>query len=1131
MPANGIFDRLPLEVLARALCRLHPHDLARLQRLSRRAAAAIGVLLSDVLFSVSCLAGHAIDVVPWWQHKDIADPAYVDRTDPPPEPVRAVDFRHLPVSFTIALFMRRGFSLDAINCVAEDHEWDKSSGRLDATLPGNQRVTTAFRHLILQQPDKFHSLGRDSDTCLLWAATVGDYDLTREMVRRVYLDFQNDPKYNRKWLTQSLKAALNGALRGGQQDIIDLLLTRDDVRPDGDSVVLAAALPNADVMRAILARIDSRPHFRAIPHALHDAAHHGNEAVLEVLLVEADVPEMLHQSLFYVESVATCQRLIAAGADPSWSDANVLHDVIYSEQLDLVKFLVSDSRVQRILANNEPVRRRVLQDAAQQGAEHTNMAAESPFDSLPLELLARVLCRLHPHAVAQLRRLSRRAAAAVGVLLPDVPFAVSCLAGLPIDLARRRHDETNDIALSTNVDASDPPPKPIRAVDFRHLPLSFTIALFMREGFSLDAINCVAEDHEWDKSLGHLVAALPGNQRVTAAFQHLIFERPDRLRSWGPAAFCLKWAATIGDVDLTREMVRRVFLDFQNDPKYDPKWLTQSLQAALNGALRSGQQDIIDLLLARHEVRPDNESLVLAAALPNVDVMRTILSRTEPHRSAIPRALHNAADHCNDAVLEVLLAAAGVPDMLHLSLPYVRNVATCQRLIAAGADPSIDARVLFRTLSGKQLDLVEFLLSDPRTHMAAESRFDRLPLEVLARALCRLHPHAVVQLRRLSRRAAAAVGVLLPDVPFAVSCLAGLPIDVARWRHDEPYDIALSTNVDASNPPPEPIRAVDFRHLPVSFTIALFMKSGISLDDINCVAEDQKWAVSSGHLDAALPGYQRVTAAFRHLVFERPDRVRSWRWAFFSLKWAATVGDYELTREMVRRVCLDFQKDPEYDRKWLTHNLKAALNGALRVGQQDIIDLLLARDDVQTDGDSVVLAAALPNVDVMRAILARIDSRPHFRAVPHALHDAAHHGNEAVLEVLLVKADDPEILHQSLLYVESVATCQRLIAAGADPSWNDANVLHDVIYSKQLDLVKFLVSDSRVQRILANNETLRREFLQDAVQQGADYLEPFLVGNIVTLKDAEILLRGWPSWSPPEDVASQLRSYVAEANK
>ncbi|KAJ1560978.1 hypothetical protein HK405_005293 [Cladochytrium tenue] len=399
--------------------------------------------------------------------------------------------------------------------------------------------------------------------------------------------------------------------------------------------------------------------------------------------------------------------------------------------------------------------------------------------------------------------------------------------------------------------------------------------------------------------------------------------------------------------------------------------------------------------------------------------------------------------------------------------------------------------------------------------------FDSLPLEVLARALCRLLPYAVARLRRLSRRAAAAIGLLLRDVPFALSCLAGYPIDLARWRHGNKMYSIYFTYVD-------PFRAVDFRHLPVSFTIALFMRRGFSLAAINCVAEDDQWDKSSGHLDAALPGNQLVTAAFRHLVFERPDRVRSWRPAFFSLKWAVTVGDYELTREMVRLVCLAFQNCTKYDRKSLTRSLQAALDGALLGGQQDIIDFLLARDDVRPGGDSLVLAAALPNVDVTRTILARIDTWPH---LPHALHDAAHHGNEAVLEVLLVEAVVPELLDQSLFYVESVATCQRLIAAGADPSWSEANVLHDVIYRKQLDLVKFLVSDSRVQRILANNEPGRRHVLQDAVQQGADYLEPFLVGNIVTLKDAEILLRGWPSWSPPEDVTSQLRSYVAEANK
>ncbi|KAJ1560977.1 hypothetical protein HK405_005292, partial [Cladochytrium tenue] len=238
------------------------------------------------------------------------------------------------------------------------------------------------------------------------------------------------------------------------------------------------------------------------------------------------------------------------------------------------------------------------------------MASESYFERLPPELLARALCRLHPHAVARLRRLSRRAAAAIDVLLPAVPFAASCLAGQPVNLARWRHDdELDDISASTYVDSFDPPPEPVRAVNFRHLPVSFTIALFMRRGFSLDAINCVAEDHEWDKSSGHLDAALPGNQRVTAAFRHLIFERPDRLRSWRPAAFCLKWAATVGDYDLTREMVRRVYLDCQNDPKYDRKWLTKSLEAALNAALRGGQQDIIDFLLARDEVRPGDDSL------------------------------------------------------------------------------------------------------------------------------------------------------------------------------------------------------------------------------------------------------------------------------------------------------------------------------------------------------------------------------------------------------------------------------------------------------------------------------------------------------------------------------------------
>ncbi|KAJ1553007.1 hypothetical protein HK405_009248, partial [Cladochytrium tenue] len=257
---------------------------------------------------------------------------------------------------------------------------------------------------------------------------------------------------------------------------------------------------------------------------------------------------------------STCKRLIAAGADPSWSDANVLIHAIYSRQLDLVEFLVSDSRVQRILANNETLLRNLLQDVVQQGAdflepflvlklvtlEDAAILLKEEAVSLPLELLARVLWRLHPHAVAQLRRLSRRAAAAIDILLPAVPFAVSCLTGQPIDLARWRYDELDDIAASTYVDPSDPPPEPVRVVDFRHLPVSFTIALFMREGFSLDAINCVAEDHEWDESSGHLDTALPGNQHVTTAFRHLIFERPDRLCSLGRKSdACLKWAATV----------------------------------------------------------------------------------------------------------------------------------------------------------------------------------------------------------------------------------------------------------------------------------------------------------------------------------------------------------------------------------------------------------------------------------------------------------------------------------------------------------------------------------------------------------------------------------------------------------
>ncbi|KAJ1568815.1 hypothetical protein HK405_013518 [Cladochytrium tenue] len=417
------------------------------------------------------------------------------------------------------------------------------------------------------------------------------------------------------------------------------------------------------------------------------------------------------------------------------------------------------------------------------------------------------------------------------------------------------------------------------------------------------------------------------------------------------------------------------------------------------------------------------------------------------------------------------------------------------------------------------------------SHMASESYFERLPPELLARVLCRLHPHAVARLRRLSRRAAAAIDVLLPAVPFAASCLAGQPIDLARWRHDDELDdISASTYVDPSDPPPEPVRAVDFRHLPVSFTIALFMRRGFSLDAINCVAEDHEWAESSGHLDAALPGNQRVTTAFRHLIFERPDRLRSCgRKSGACLLWAATVGDVELTSEMVRRVFLDFQNDPKYDRKWLTQSLEAALNAALRGGQQDIIDFLLARDEVRPGDDSLVLAAALPNVDVMRAILAR--TGPHRRAVPHALHDAAHHGNEAVLEVLLAAAGDPEMLHQSLSYAESVATCQRLIAAGADPSI-DSRVLFRALYSKQMDLVEFLVSDSRVQRILANNETLRRHLLQDVVQQGADFLEPFLVLKLVTLEDAAILLKeGSVRSLLPKDVESKLRAFVAEANK
>ncbi|KAJ1539580.1 hypothetical protein HK405_012725 [Cladochytrium tenue] len=384
--------------------------------------------------------------------------------------------------------------------------------------------------------------------------------------------------------------------------------------------------------------------------------------------------------------------------------------------------------------------------------------------------------------------------------------------------------------------------------------------------------------------------------------------------------------------------------------------------------------------------------------------------------------------------------------------------------------------------------------------MATESHLDHLPPELLARALCRLHPHAVARLRRLSR--------------CRRHRSAGLPIDLARWRHDELDNIAAST------------RAVDFRHLPVSFTIALFMWEGFSLDTINCVAEDHEWDKSSGHLDAALPGNQRVTTAFRHLIFERPDRLRSLgRKSGTCLLWAATVGDVELTREMVQRVYLEFQNT-----QLLTPSLQNALLGALRSGQQDIIDLLLARDDVRPGHLSLLLAATLPNVDIMRAILARIASsgRPLRRAMPSALEGAAYHGNEAVFEVLLAAADTPE-LHISLSNVRNIATCQRLIAAGADPSWNNARVLLDALQRKRLDLVEFLVSDPRVQGILANNETLRRGILQDAVQQGADFLELFLVGKIVTLEDAGILLRGWPSWSPPEDVASRLRAYVAEA--
>ncbi|KAJ1540196.1 hypothetical protein HK405_011729, partial [Cladochytrium tenue] len=321
-------------------------------------------------------------------------------------------------------------------------------------------------------------------------------------------------------------------------------------------------------------------------------------------------------------------------------------------------------------------------------------------DVLPSEVLEAILLWLHPHEVIRLQRLSRANARAVEALHVDVLFALKNL-------------EINRAVLGR------------RPANYARLPLSYTIALFINDGCSRQAILTVAEDQSWFIAPPK-VSDSARDRKVTAALRHIFVDRPERFTSWGlhPWA-CLSWAATVGDLELTRLAVKRAVKDF----RHDSEMLNETLNRTLAGAFRSGEQAVIDCVLDQCEMEPTAYAMTWVALQPNVNLVRSFIRWYSQKFYHTPSWNLNGAVFCAASlghldVMNYLLTLHSEQETIDQALAFAGEegrTAVCERLMTAGADPRFERmRALCNAIKNEHVQVIELFVRDPRVKIALE---------------------------------------------------------------------------------------------------------------------------------------------------------------------------------------------------------------------------------------------------------------------------------------------------------------------------------------------------------------------------------------------------------------------------
>ncbi|KAJ1562936.1 hypothetical protein HK405_005703, partial [Cladochytrium tenue] len=315
---------------------------------------------------------------------------------------------------------------------------------------------------------------------------------------------------------------------------------------------------------------------------------------------------------------------------------------------------------------------------------------------------------------------------------------------------------------------------------------------------------------------------------------------------------------------------------------------------------------------------------------------------------------------------------------------------------------------------------------------------------------------------------------------------------------------------------------VDFAQLPLSYTIALFMKEGCNTETFMDVFGEYAWIMLDEPNFVELA--EKVADALENVLIESPGRFKSFGPNPGPCLYLTTrVGRSELTRMVVERAADEFTPPV------LQGALNMALAGAFISGNQAVVDCILDKMDVQPKETAFAYVAGQPDLNLARSFLgwyAEKFGEPPTNYLSKAVLFAAQKGYHDVAEHFLTLHSDLGSLNLALMCAAKdahMAVCRLLLSAGANPLQNGASALRSAFDSESAEVVELLLRDLRVKRALEADGTQRTRLIKAAARKGVAVLRPFFELGVAHLEDAAMLYADSNTDIGPEGKAELLR--------